>query len=263
HRCGKAKTFRNTLQKRIIGGRPAMFAEYPWQAHIRVSEYQCGGVLISNEFVATAAHCIQQVKLQDIIVYLGELDTQDMGLIYEPLPVEKHNVTEKIVHPYFQFRMTQPDRYDVALLKLDKATHFSNHIQPICLPQNSFDLIGRTGIIAGWGKTEASYGISGTNVLHVAKVPIISTAECIRWHKAKYINVEIFSEMFCAGYPNGNQDACLGDSGGPLVIKEHDRFILIGITSAGFGCGIDHQPGIYHNIQKTSKWIEDVITGYI
>ncbi|XP_037928577.1 serine protease 40-like, partial [Teleopsis dalmanni] len=124
HRCGKAKTFRNTLQKRIIGGRPAMFAEYPWQAHIRVSEYQCGGVLISNEFVATAAHCIQQVKLQDIIVYLGELDTQDMGLIYEPLPVEKHNVTEKIVHPYFQFRMTQPDRYDVALLKLDKATHF-------------------------------------------------------------------------------------------------------------------------------------------
>lgn len=43
--CGISKTSENTIQKRIIGGRPAYFAEYPWQAHIRIAEYQCGGVL--------------------------------------------------------------------------------------------------------------------------------------------------------------------------------------------------------------------------
>jgi secreted trypsin-like serine protease len=50
-----------------------------------------------------------------------------------------------------------------------------------------------------------------------------------------------------------------GDSGGPLVINERGRFTLLGITSAGFGCGVDHQPGIYHNVQKTVKWIQSVI----
>lgn len=37
------------------------------------------------------------------------------------------------------------------------------------------------------------------------------------------------------------------------------RFTLVGITSAGFGCGVDHQPGIYHNVGKTFSWIEDVV----
>lgn len=41
--CGIPQTPSNTLQKRIIGGRPAHFAEYPWQSHIRIKEYQCGG----------------------------------------------------------------------------------------------------------------------------------------------------------------------------------------------------------------------------
>lgn len=74
--------------------------------------------LVSRYFIATAAHCIQQARIKDIIVYLGELDTQNSGLTMEPLPAEKHRVIKKIVHPRFQFRVTQPDRYDLALLQL-------------------------------------------------------------------------------------------------------------------------------------------------
>lgn len=122
--CGLPRAAQRTLQKRIIGGRTANFAEYPWQAHIRIAEFQCGGVLVSHNIVATAAHCIQQARLPDISVFLGELDTQNLGHIHEPLPVEKHKVIQKIVHPRFQFRMTQPDRFDVALLKLAKPTGF-------------------------------------------------------------------------------------------------------------------------------------------
>lgn len=63
------------------------------------------------------------------------------------------------------------------------------------------------------------------------------------------------------------------------MIKERGRFVLVGITSAGFGCGVDHQPGenpipcqvyenlkllqlftgIYHNVQKTVRWIQEVV----
>uniref|UniRef100_A0A182Y0J5 Uncharacterized protein n=1 Tax=Anopheles stephensi TaxID=30069 RepID=A0A182Y0J5_ANOST len=257
--CGIPQTSQNTLQKRIIGGRTANFAEYPWQAHIRIAEYQCGGVLVSRRFVATAAHCIQQARLKDILIYLGELDTQNSGKIVEPLPAEKHRVELKIVHPKFIFRMTQPDRYDLALLKLTRPAGYKSHILPICLPMRPMELVGRKGIIAGWGKTNANMGQTGTNILRTAAVPIISTKECLRWHNSKKINVELFNEMFCAGHSDGHQDACLGDSGGPLIINDRGRYTLIGITSAGFGCGVDHQPGIYHNVQKTIKWIQSVI----
>ena len=50
-----------------------------------------------------------------------------------------------------------------------------------------------------------------------------------------------------------------GDSGGPLILLENGKYTLVGITSAGFGCGIDNQPGIYHSVQKTAKWIQNVI----
>lgn len=74
-------------------------------------------------------------------------------------------------------------------------------------------------------------GHTGTNMLQVATVPIISkqlltitfiekfniciffasaTFDCIRWHESKRINVELYSEMFCAGHSDGHQDACLG-----------------------------------------------------
>lgn len=118
--CGVQPTMHNTLRKRIIGGREAQFAEYPWQAHIRIAEFQCGGVLVSRRFVATAAHCIQQANIKEITIYLGELDTQNSGSVTEPYPAEKHRVTQKIIHPLFQFRMTQPDRFDIALLKLSR-----------------------------------------------------------------------------------------------------------------------------------------------
>ncbi|KAL0268739.1 UNVERIFIED_CONTAM: hypothetical protein PYX00_010561 [Menopon gallinae] len=65
--------------------------------------------------------------------------------------------------------------------------------------------------------------------------------------------------MFCAGHSDGHMDACLGDSGGPLIVFHNGRWTLAGITSAGFGCAVDHQPGIYHKVAFTSKWIHGVI----
>ncbi|XP_031641018.1 serine proteinase stubble [Contarinia nasturtii] len=262
--CGVPRTAQNTIQKRIIGGRVAGFAALPWQAHIRIAEYQCGGVLVSRHFVITAAHCIEQARMKDIIVYLGELDTQDSGKVHEPMPAEKHYVNRKIIHPNFKFRIAQPDRYDLALLQLAIPTFFTNHILPICLPTTNIDLTGRHGVIAGWGKTSSdlSSGHTGTGILQTASVPIISATECIKWHKKKNIFVELYEEMFCAGYSDGKQDACLGDSGGGLYLFENGKFTLVGITSAGFGCGVDHQPGIYHNVQMTTKWIQNVLNRY-
>ncbi|XP_044738932.1 prostasin [Chrysoperla carnea] len=275
--CGISREHK-FIQKRIIGGQEARFGQFPWQAHIRISAYQCGGVLVSSRYVATAAHCIIRAPLHDILVYLGELDTLDTGVVPELVPAEKYRVMKKIIHPLFEYRLSQPDRYDLALLKLNtgraKVRH-GLHITPICLPDmipefntanEIFDnndvnalLAGKMAVVAGWGKILPSIDQSGTNLLRSATVPILDAEECVAWHNSKQIKVELHSEMICAGHADGNQDACLGDSGGPLIIKMNGRWTLVGITSAGFGCGEPKQPGIYHSVSITASWIRHMI----
>lgn len=85
-----------------------------------------------------------------------------------------YRVAQKLLHPLFQFRMTQPDRYDIAFLRLLTPITYTSHILPICLPDNEIKLWGKSGVIAGWGKTDASMGHTGTNILRSATVPILS-----------------------------------------------------------------------------------------
>ncbi|KAK4310181.1 hypothetical protein Pmani_018243 [Petrolisthes manimaculis] len=243
------------FSKRIIGGNEASFGEFPWQAHIRISGYQCGGVLVNHFFVATAAHCVHKARLNQITVHLGEYDTKDTGDYHEPLPKETFSVLEKRIHPSFKYMLTQPDRYDIAVLRLNRPVVYRENILPICLPDPSEDFIGDVGIVAGWGKTDNSFGKTGTNILRKVLVPIIGNDECLRWHHLKGIDVKLHFEMFCAGHSQGKRDACLGDSGGPLVVNRGGRWFLAGITSAGFGCAVDHQPGIYHRVAVTSAWV--------
>ncbi|XP_056640921.1 serine protease 27 [Diorhabda sublineata] len=247
------------LKKRIIGGREANFGQFPWQAYIKIGTFQCGGVLVSRKFVATAAHCILSVNVENIWIYLGDLDIQDTGIVEEPAPADLHKVRKKVIHPKFRYRATQPDRYDLALLEL--AIEASNyfHISPICLPSKEIELTGREAVVAGWGKIKRTNDLIGTNVLRSASVPILDLNQCVRWHEMNRIFVDLHEEMLCAGHENGKQDACLGDSGGPLIVLERGRWTLVGIISAGFGCGVPRQPGIYHKIPVTTDWIRNVI----
>lgn len=245
--------------KRIIGGQKSKFAELPWQVHIRISSYQCGGVLLNHQYVATAAHCVHQAKLSQITVHLGEFDTKNTKKVHEPLGSESFRVEHITLHPDFRYMLTQPDRFDVAVLKLDHPVEYQDNILPICLPTQDYDLVGKVGVVAGWGKTDNSFGKTGTNILHKVLVPIIENPRCRSWHRDKAIQVQLHEEMFCAGHKVGKQDACLGDSGGPLVINFDGRWTLIGITSAGFGCAVEKQPGIYHKVSKTAKWLSQQI----
>ncbi|MPC13849.1 Serine proteinase stubble [Portunus trituberculatus] len=251
--CGTPRI--SQFAKRIIGGDEARFGEFPWQAHIRISGYQCGGVLVNHFFVATAAHCVHKARLNQITVHLGEFDTKDTGEHEEPLPKETFAVVEKRIHPMFKYMLTQPDRYDIAVLRLNRPVIYRANILPICLPDPNDNFIGDVGIVAGWGKTDNSFGKTGTNILRKVLVPIISNDECLSWHHHKGIDVKLHYEMFCAGHSQGKMDACLGDSGGPLVVEKDGRWVLAGITSAGFGCAVDHQPGIYHKVSVTAGWV--------
>lgn len=91
----------------------------------------------------------------------------------------------------YRYMLTQPDRFDVALLHLDRPVFYQDNIIPICLPPADIPLTGKIGLVAGWGKTDNSFGKTGTNILHKVLVPIIKNDECIRWHEDKNILVQV------------------------------------------------------------------------
>ena len=123
-----------------------------------------------------------------------------------------------------------------------------------------FFLLFRTGVVTGWGKTDpASSNRYGTRLLQKVDVPIIDNSKCETWHRTRGIDLTIFNEMMCAGYEEGERDACVGDSGGPLVTPINGRWTLAGITSAGFGCAQSRQPGIYHRVANSVVWIKQTL----
>ena len=94
---------------------------------------------------------------------------------------------------FFRYMLTQPDRFDVALLHLDRPVFYQDNIIPVCLPPADIPLTGKIGLVAGWGKTDNSFGKTGTNILHKVLVPIIKNDECINWHEDKNILVQVQS----------------------------------------------------------------------
>ena len=87
--------------------------------------------------------------------------------------------------------LTQPDRFDEALMHLDRPVFYQDNIIPICLPPGDIPLTGKIGMVAGWGKTDNSFGKTGTNILHKVLVPIIKNEQCINWHEEKNILVQV------------------------------------------------------------------------
>ncbi|XP_053958187.1 trypsin-1 [Anastrepha ludens] len=229
---------------RIVGGTQVRHNKYPWTAQLLRGRWHarlfCGGSLINDRYVLTAAHCVQNNR-NGITVRLLQLDrsSSDPGIT--------RKVIQTIVHPqYDQTKIIN----DIALLKLDSPIQFTSNIRPVCLPNLNHNFNNKDAVVAGWGLIKEG-GVT-SNYLQETTVPIISNQQC---RQTRYKN-KITDVMLCAGLvQTGGKDACQGDSGGPLIVNE-GRFKLAGVVSFGFGCAQANAPGVYTRVSKFVDWIQ-------
>lgn len=254
---------------RIVGGERAGITAYPWIARIehydqRNNKYafHCGGSLINERYVLTAAHCLSGIPKGWTItsVRLGEWDTAsnpdcDDGECYDV--VQDIAVEKVIIHENFINSRTEVHN-DIALLRLAKPAVNSDTVTPICLPLDSSfrnrPSDGSRLFVAGWGQTEMDSG--SRYKLHVS-VPKVTIQHC----QNKYPAANIDERQICAGGEAG-KDSCRGDSGGPLMEvlpptrqQPQPAFYMMGVVSFGRQCGLADVPGVYTKVNHFGDWI--------
>lgn len=225
---------------RIIGGAPATPHSHPWQVKVtdRRLGFTCGGSLINNQWVITAAHCVDTPDSYRVVLGGHDLSRAESS--------RKIAVVSKVVK-HKQYDLTGQTENDIALLKLETPVAFSNEVIPICLPNNP-PIPNTPGIVTGWGTMRDNGPVS--QVLNQAGITIRVDAFC------NSVGIGPFGQM-CAGnsrQSNGQiKDTCQGDSGGPLITQENGKWVLNGLTSyGGDSCnGI----GVYTKVHSYLDWI--------
>ncbi|MEM7125928.1 MAG: trypsin-like serine protease [Chloroflexota bacterium] len=225
----------------IVGGQEAVEGAWPWQAAIYLLRpigdplYFCGGSLIESEWILTAAHCVEDLRADDLLIILGRHRLSDTG-------GEEQRVSQIFIYDGFQRGTLDAD---IGLLKLSQPSSQ----QPVSLGMPAFgpgDLVTATG----WGRTVFGEPDSRPDELLQVTIPVIS------WHICdQAYNGRITANMFCAG--EVGRDACQGDSGGPLHFEAAETWHQIGIVSWGQGCGDEGFPGVYTDLSQFEGWIQE------
>lgn len=265
----------------VVGGSPAEEGSWPWQVRL-LDDFDpntgfCGGSLIDEEWVLTAAHCVVVggEVVDQVVVGYGSVFQSQLKMV---------GSDTIIVHPDYQ----TDNHADLALIKLSEPV---KGIEMIALarPDDEADLLepGDTLTVTGWGALwdfegfeEALYSRSGREEvntrsllsakslmspeqLHQVDVELIPFDECTAAYQAFGQAIDssfaIAETEICAGSPAGAKDSCYGDSGGPLVAKADDDrgYVQVGVVSWGAQCGNPVLPGIYNRLSRFNDWVSD------
>ncbi|XP_059936057.1 coagulation factor X isoform X2 [Mesoplodon densirostris] len=230
---------------RIVGGRDCEDGECPWQALLVNEENEgfCGGTILSEFCVLTAAHCLLQAKR--FTVRVGDRNTET-----EEGNEMAHEVEVTVKHSRF---VKETYDFDIAVLRLKTPIKFRRNVAPACLPEKDWAeatlLTQKTGVVSGFGRTHERGRLSST--LKILEVPYVDRNTC-----KLSSSFTITANMFCAGYDAQPEDACQGDSGGPHVTRFRDTYFITGIVSWGEGCARKGKYGVYTKVTNFLKWID-------
>jgi len=220
-------------QNRIANGQEAEVNEWPWMAYLSLGARYCGGAVIGEEWIITAAHCLHGWggNKKYIKIYLGEHDTNTDS---------ETNKTKVYYVKYFKLHEkfnVDPIRNDIAVIKVTRSIDLDLHT-PVCLPGKNEDFEGSTVTALGWGPvaflSDVGYGrYVHTNQLQEAQLTIRDPSVCSKKFGSDFTT----PSNLCFG--GLGTSTCSGDRGGPVTVEDREsRHTLVGIVSFDeFQCG--------------------------
>ncbi|KAM6168211.1 cationic trypsin-3-like [Erethizon dorsatum] len=221
---------------KIVGGYTCQKNSLPYQVSLNDGSHFCGGSLITEQWVLSAAHCYEprlQVRLGEHDIDVNEGNEQFI------------DAAKIIPHPKYDDDTIDND---IMLIKLKSPATINAQVDTISLPR-SCPSTGAECLVSGWGNT-LSFGVKYPSLLQCLEVPVLSDTVCHKVYPG-----QITSNMFCAGFVEGGKDSCQNDSGGPVVCNGQ----LQGIVSWGNGCALKGKPGVYAKVCNYLDWIHETI----
>jgi len=246
--CGRRPLISAADEDKIVGGTTSLPGDWPWSCSMLYNgRHICGGSLINEQWVVSAAHCVSSLTAS---LYVWECGVHDRT--NKESWVKRFTSTLVIRHENYNSRLIQND---IALFKLaTPLTSYDNYILPACWPPVGENYAGKESWATGWG-TLFSGGTVSRYQMQV-NMPVLTDAAC----RTKFAGTNNMLDpvyQVCAGVSGANKDTCQGDSGGPLVVKHTDGFwYLMGLTSWGYGCG---DGGVYCRTSAYRAWAESKI----
>merc|ERR1711997_127081 len=238
-------------QDKIVGGFEAAENQWPWQVALFIDNaWFCGGALISENYVMTAAHCADGASYFDIMA-----GAHNVRASSEPHRIEITSF-EGQTHPEWDSNSLYAD---IALVHLPEKVAFSEFIRPSCLPPASDaneQYVGQLTTPVGWGKNADSAGGITPDLNMVSDLPVITRDSC-----ADYYGGIIYSGIMCIDAAGG-KGVCNGDSGGTLNIRQSEggnKWTQVGVTSfvSSAGCESGNPHG-FSRVAEHLQWIETV-----
>ena len=234
-------------EHRIVGGHSVDVRSVPWQAVVRtVRGGACGGVILDTEWIATAAHCVDNVDASQIYVWTGISTRDEMNDVALARPV-----TSRIIHEDFSPTVLNDD---IAILRLAEPLDLTDPtmaaIRPVTEEYEEYAQPGELAVVSGLGRL----GHRGARAqeLQWVVVPILADARGVE----AYGSSRYSGQIVAGNWDEGGQDSCQGDSGGPLVVDSPDGPLLAGLVSWGWGCAQARRPGMYTRISDYVDWID-------
>lgn len=232
---------------KIVGGENASIEDFPWQVFFSFGNYMCGGTIIADRWILTAAHCTQNdagqaISATQMDVLVGASNRNNgTGKWYS---VDNYSVHEN----YNNKTLVN----DIAVLELKEVINYPN-AEVISLISSEDVSAGATdpGVMAtvtGWGYVDPTSQTLSYDLQQVS-LPIVAN------NVADDVWGTLETSILSAGYKNGNKDACNGDSGGPLVVDVNGTTKIAGIVS--FGSENCNTYGGYTRVSSFLSWIED------
>lgn len=271
------------IESRIYNGMPSNIGQHPFFVFLEIDQnssrkQECGGTLINNRFVATAAHCVYQVQ-ENIRMSFGMYETTNV--MEEGRKVMTASRNDVTIHPFFS---PSNKRNDIAIIKLNEPIEFSRTIQPVKFSNDCELYESADGFVVGVGYQGENAKLS--EYVQWAPLSIVSTEECNAVFP--FLELDQHSGIFCAANPdfqsvckvkNTTFRICLysklkisqnkknlklnfsfhnqGDSGSPLIEQYNQEFIGIASFISTRGCELGI-PQAFTKVNKYHNWIAEI-----